>query len=41
MSYLKEAFYPTDISHAKDICLTPNTNNPIVGCCFFQREFRC
>ena len=28
MGYLKEAFYPKDISHAKDICLTPNTNNP-------------
>lgn len=28
MSYLKEAFYPNNLEHAKNICLTPNTNNP-------------
>lgn len=28
MGYIKEAFYPTDIKHAMDICITPNTNNP-------------
>lgn len=28
MSYLKEAFYPNNLQHAKEICITPNTNNP-------------
>lgn len=28
MFYLKEAFYPNNLEHAKNICITPNTNNP-------------
>ena len=28
MAYIKEAFYPSSIQHAMDICLTPDSSNP-------------
>ncbi len=28
MTYIKEAFYPQTLQQAKDICITPNNNNP-------------